>query len=300
MVLRLDLRPALDFDLRFLADLFNRSFEGYFVPVAESPEALAARLRYDSIDLSLSRVAFLCDDPAGIIYVAVRGWGCRVAGMGVVKEARRRGVGRRLMESALARSRAIGLRRMVLEVIEQNEPAVPLYRGLGFRTLRRLVGYRLEEPSEGPGGDVGRRDVEALAAVDPREVARRVAREADRDLPWQLAAETLAAYGPPVAGYHLEGKAFALVQDAADGTVAHALLVPGSHRRAGWGSRLVRALHAARGRRPWRIPARLPEDLAAGFLTSLGFHRTPLTQLEMHLELGPGPPGRGFRGVMPV
>lgn len=280
----LELRPALDFDLRFLADLFNRSFEGYFVPVAESAEGLAARLLYDSIDLSASRVAFLDDRAVGLIYVSVRGRGCRIAGMGVVPAARRHGVGRRLMTAAIARVRALGSGHMMLEVIEQNTPAVVLYRGLGFKSLRRLVGYEHHDPAVGID-EQSRRDAGLLEPADPGEVARQVIRSADGPLPWQLAAETLAAYGPSVRGFQLTGRAFALVQDPGDGAVvAHTLLVPRDHRRAGWGRRLVRALFSRYDGRPWRIPARVPEDLASGFLSRLGFERVELSQLEMRLD----------------
>ncbi len=277
----LRLRPALDFDVETLAELMTRSFEGYLVSVTETPTGLAARLRYDSIDLALSRVAVLEGRPAGIAWVGVRGWSTRIAAMGVIPEARRRGVGRRLIEDAVASTRALGFRYMVLEVIEQNTPAVALYRGLGFSDRRRLVGYELA--AEPVGLDDGsRRDAEAVAVADSREVGRLVAAEAKPDLPWQLAAETLATYGPSVCGYHLEGKAWALVQDSDAAVVLQALIVPRVHRRAGWGSRMLRALWLRHGKRPWRIPARVPESLGADSLTGVGYRRTELTQLEMY------------------
>jgi len=185
------------------------------------------------------------------------------------------------MEDAIASIRALGFRHMVLEVIEHNTPAVALYRGLDFRRRRRLVGY---EWNRGPAGldDRSRRDAAALTAADSREVGRLVAAEAEPDLPWQLAAETLAAYGPSVGGYHLEGKAWALVHDPGTAAVVlQVLIVPRAQRRAGWGSRLLRALWLRHGNRPWRIPARVPEDLGAGFFAGLGFERSRLTQLEM-------------------
>ncbi len=261
----------------------TRSFEGYFFPIRETPEALAARLRFDSLDLGLSRVAMLEERPVGVIWVAVRGSSTRIAAMGVVREARRGGIGRRLMEDAIARTRALGLNRMVLEVIEQNTPAVELYRGLGFQERRRLVGYELD--GEPAGLDDGvRDDVDALEAADSREVGRLVAAEAEPDLPWQLAAETLATYGPLVHAYHLDGKAWAVVQDPGSAAVTlQALIVPRVQRRARWGSRLMRALWLRHDQRTLKIPARVPEDLGGGFFTGLGFRQSRLTQLEMHL-----------------
>lgn len=281
----LHLRPALEFDLRCLADIFSSGFEGYFVPITESPEGLAARLRYDNIDLALSHVALLDERAVGVIFVAVRGWRCRIAGMGVAAEARRRGVGRRLMEVVVAQCRALGLRRMVLEVIESNEPALALYRDLGFETLRRLVGYDLRARSSQLSAQE-RRDAAALEAVDPGEVGRRIALEADGDLPWQLAAETFGARGTSLSGAQLHGKAFALVHDQGEGAVAlQVLLVPRAERRSGWGRRLFRALASRYDGRDWQVPARVPEGLAEPFLTSLGFTKSTLTQLEMVLRL---------------
>lgn len=50
----------------------------------------------------------------------------------VAPEARRRGVGRRLVEEGIERLRRAGVRRCLLEVRQGNEPARRLYAGLGF------------------------------------------------------------------------------------------------------------------------------------------------------------------------
>jgi ribosomal-protein-alanine N-acetyltransferase len=55
-----------------------------------------------------------------------------VAYVGVVPEARRRGVGRELMLHALVEARAAGVARLTLSVDARNQPAWALYRGLGF------------------------------------------------------------------------------------------------------------------------------------------------------------------------
>ena len=281
----IEFRPALDFDLAFLADLFNRGFEGYVVPVRESPRGLAARLRFDSIDLGLSRVAMLDDRAAGILFVSVRGWHCRIAGMGVVADARRQGVGRRLMAEAIQHCRLAGLRRMVLEVIEQNVPALSLYRDLNFVVEQRLVGYTRPASHSAPTAE-SRRDELALAEIDPRAVSRQIAIEADPDLPWQLAAETFGSPGLGLSGTRLDDKAFALIHDPGQGALAlEALLVRRRDRRSGWGGRLFHALSSRHQGRAWRIPARLPEDLAAPFFTRLGFERSPITQLQMRLAI---------------
>jgi ribosomal protein S18 acetylase RimI-like enzyme len=58
---------------------------------------------------------------------------CGVLGMGVSKEYRGIGIGKRLMDAALAHVKRIGLERVELEVYSSNLPAIRLYEGYGFK-----------------------------------------------------------------------------------------------------------------------------------------------------------------------
>lgn len=60
-----------------------------------------------------------------------------VAYVGVVPEARRRGVGREMMLRVLLEARAAGLARAVLAVDERNAPAWRLYTLMGFEEVER-------------------------------------------------------------------------------------------------------------------------------------------------------------------
>ncbi|MEP7210854.1 MAG: GNAT family N-acetyltransferase [Alphaproteobacteria bacterium] len=54
-------------------------------------------------------------------------------GMSVARDWRGRGVGRRLMQAAIAEARKWdGFRRIELDVVSWNEPAIALYESLGF------------------------------------------------------------------------------------------------------------------------------------------------------------------------
>lgn len=281
-VARLHFASARSLDLTGLAEVFSRAFVDYFVPVRDTPATLARRLRVDSIDLDLSRVILAAEEPVGLLYLAPRGWSCRIAGMGVVPEARRQGVGRDLLAAGVAMARQAGYRRLVLEVIEENLAARALYEAAGFRDRRRLVGFERDDtaaPHEAPRG--GRR----LVDLDPRHLAQRLG-ETSLELPWQLAAESLAALGPPARAYQLDEVAAALVEDPALGHMTLlALWVDPAHRRQGHGRRLVEALRDRFPRRHWRIPARIPQGLADDFLDRLGFAPLPLAQREMVLDL---------------
>ena len=64
-----------------------------------------------------------------------------VLAVGVLPEARRQGVGRRLVEHLLEAARASGGRRVLLEVARSNVAARQLYEGAGFRVFNVRRGY---------------------------------------------------------------------------------------------------------------------------------------------------------------
>jgi ribosomal protein S18 acetylase RimI-like enzyme len=69
----------------------------------------------------------------------------------VAADARGRGIGRRLMDEAIAWSTRVGIEKLVLSVYPHNEAAISLYRGFGFveegrlaRHSRKSYGYEDE------------------------------------------------------------------------------------------------------------------------------------------------------------
>jgi RimJ/RimL family protein N-acetyltransferase len=68
-------------------------------------------------------------------------------GLMVAAAARRQGVGRGLLEQAVAWARAAGVRKLELHVFPHNEPAIRLYEAFGFAR----EGYRKEQFRRGTG-----------------------------------------------------------------------------------------------------------------------------------------------------
>lgn len=77
----------------------------------------------------------------GAVVMAVGPFDAEIESLVVSSAARRRGVGKALIELAVARARAVGKERMLLEVREGNQAAVALYRRVGFNEDGRRADY---------------------------------------------------------------------------------------------------------------------------------------------------------------
>ena len=101
------------------------------------------------------------DDPEALI-AFVLAWHVadelHVLDVGTLPALRRRGVGRAMMEHALAYARAEKIRVLLLEVRRGNVPAIKLYRSLGFTALNLRRGYY---------SDNGEDAVEMILGLDP-------------------------------------------------------------------------------------------------------------------------------------
>lgn len=75
-----------------------------------------------------------------------------IQNVGVVPEHRGKGIGRALLLKALAGFALAGVRRVFLEVTARNEPAVRMYRALGFRCTRTT--YRAVPADAGVGAGI--------------------------------------------------------------------------------------------------------------------------------------------------
>jgi hypothetical protein len=207
--------------------------------------------------------------------------------MAIVPEARRAGIGRAAVLQLVADAKARKERAMVLEVIEQNSAAVELYRGCGFRAIRRLIGFSGPPPSklEQPPPD--------LVEVDLREVAEAVIRYGLPDLPWQTSGETIAQLTPPNIGYRLNSEGIreqgcawvALLNPGNPVVTFRGLIAESDAQGVGREAALLRAVMAKHpDKKEWRITETWPEELADVIIPA-GLPRTELTQWQMQCDL---------------
>lgn len=119
---------------------FNRSFEGYFVPMTHTTDSLQQLIEVNDISLPHSFVAVDNNRQlAGIVLMGIRGARGWIGGMGLAPQWRGRGLAAPLMRAALSEARSAGLASVALEVLAQNTPARRLYTSLGFVTTRSLA-----------------------------------------------------------------------------------------------------------------------------------------------------------------
>jgi ribosomal protein S18 acetylase RimI-like enzyme len=273
-------QPVAECTAAGVADALTKSFEGYVMPVNVTARGYERRFRPEHVDPFASYVYSRETGPVAVILVARRGWTSRIAAMAVAPEVRGRGLGRRIMQDAIDEAVERGDRSVLLEVFEHNTPAVRLYEGLGFRPVRRLVGYHHDSDGAAPEA------TKTLHDLDPLAFARVVAREGEPGLPWMLAAETLSGALSPTRAFHLDHRAYALIGDPEAAVVPLvALVVPRAHRRNGWGTSLTQALLARYPDKAWSIPQIVPEELAPTFFTRCGWELMYTNQLQMVLDL---------------
>lgn len=270
---------VLKFGLDETVQVLNHGFSDYFVPVQMDVSGFVHMAMVEGIDLTLSRIAMQDEGPVGVGLIARRGWTSRLAGMAVVPQLRRQGVGRWLMARLIEEAKERRDHFMELEVIEKNLPAIRLYENCGFEILRRLRSYRLEPAPEGAVLDI--------EEIDILKAARMVAAFGLADIPWQLSGESLAHTSPPSQAYQFDGAAVIISNPEAETIALRALAGARGIELETAVLGLLDGLFAKFTGKAWVVPALWPEESGA-VLEKIGFLPTELTQFQMRLSLKEG------------
>jgi len=107
----------------------------------EDPWDAAAFDRILALSGVFGYLAWPVGEPAGFILARDLGDEAEVLTLGVLPEARRRGVGRALIEALVWEVRRRALGSLVLEVAADNDTASRLYAGFGFLQVGRRPRY---------------------------------------------------------------------------------------------------------------------------------------------------------------
>lgn len=267
-------RPLNTLSMHEAADLFNRSFEAYVIPVQFTVDSFVTFVQRDHIDFDASQVLVSSGQLIGIALVTCRGKASRIGGFGIISEARQQGAGGWFVERLLEEGRRRGETQMYLEVITQNEAAVRLYEKHGFIRIRQLLGFKAEKPT-------GRTDAN-LEACDQALVLDMIRGYCLPDLPWQLDARTLQSVVS--FGHRLEN-AFTLTSNpGAESISFRTLVVSAPTRGQGQGVHLLEALFAKYPGKVWQVPTIFPEEMGSTFMRA-GMQPETLSQWQMVCKL---------------
>lgn len=188
---------------------FRDAFADYSMDASHvTEENLRLRGAKNGVDYAASVGAYDGDRLVGFLLVGLGPWrgepAAFDAGTGIVPAYRGRGLARRMFEHALPGLRARGVKRFVLEVLQDNARARRAYEKSGFAVTRELRCYTLDPAALPPAPLLSDAAVppapDLLPAAGPslfalREVDRRqvlaLAGEADWQPSWECSCEAV-------------------------------------------------------------------------------------------------------------
>lgn len=151
----MEIKNLADTDLETIVDCLNKSFAGYYVQMSSDPEYWKSRFRMARMDMQLSFGCFSQGNLVAFILTGVDTYeGLLTAyngGTGVIPEFRNQHLVDKLYEAAIPHFKTRGIRRCMLEVIEQNKRAIKVYERIGFYKTKFYHCFKgfLPEKNEG-------------------------------------------------------------------------------------------------------------------------------------------------------
>jgi len=132
-------------DVQTLRSCFNAAFKNYYTPIQLTREQFADKIITEAIDLKLSFGIFDGDELVGFILNGIDIAGNQKvtynAGSGILPEYRGYKLSYLLYEHSIKQLKEAGVTKIILEVIEQNIPAIKIYQHFGFVVTRKLNSY---------------------------------------------------------------------------------------------------------------------------------------------------------------
>jgi ribosomal protein S18 acetylase RimI-like enzyme len=139
-------------DLKKLHTTFLEAFSDYLVPIKLTGEQFQTKLLNEGVDLSISGGAFLDNKMVGIILHGRGNWNGQStaynAGTGVIPTFRGQGITLNLYSYLIPILQENGVESCLLEVMQQNVPAINVYKEAGYEIKRKLDCYKLSKSAK--------------------------------------------------------------------------------------------------------------------------------------------------------
>jgi len=132
-----------------LYQTFIEAFSDYALDMSQLTEqSLYNRGLKNGIDFESSVGVYANGKMIGFTMIGLDRWKNALAafdvGTGIIKSHRGRGIAQEMFRVAVPELRAQGVKKFVLEVLQENEPAIKAYQKTGFRITRELDCFKLD------------------------------------------------------------------------------------------------------------------------------------------------------------
>lgn len=139
-------QPLTELDRALLFRVFSAAFADYPIRVRLAYSRFSEMLDSNCFAPELSAGAFSGRRMVGLVLNGLRPYEGRMtaydSGTGVLPRFRGRGAAGQMLQSVCEPLRQAGASQYLLEVLTQNEPALRLYRRLGFRPTREFLCFK--------------------------------------------------------------------------------------------------------------------------------------------------------------
>lgn len=262
-----------------LTAIWNRCWRGYYYDMTYTPEHMRIWLHLGQVALQHSVAIFVDDQVAGFALLAIDGAEGWIAGTCIDPDYRRKGLFAPLMRTQLDLATRVGLKRVYLEVLEQNH-ARKVYQSVGFTRLRQLNIYRMKAESLAQMGldQINQRELWHAFQPVPFEAYIEFRHRAFFNPSWQRRENYLRRYNYALALTNAEGTAGILFA----GEKTDAPLLDTWSATADGAEAVITALLQRSG--GVLSLTNQPEDWIVAYLNGLGVDPSA-KQLEMCVEL---------------
>jgi ribosomal protein S18 acetylase RimI-like enzyme len=265
----MEILPLTGTPLDTLVTAFNDAFSDYAVKLTMTRVDLERMLTRRGYIAAASVGAFDGERLVGFTFNGIDGDVAYDSGTGVIPSRRRGGLARAMMERSFELTRHAGATRYLLEVLEVNDRAVALYRGMGLTETRRFQCWTYDSQRHGRFTELANAQLAELAAW------------CDVPLSWQNSLASLARATDPYVILGDERAAIVIFPYNGDVPL---LAVSRDHRRQGLGRALLDAA-ATRAAKTLRMMNIDDRDVGiAAFLETVGAKKLA-RQIEMVREL---------------
>jgi ribosomal protein S18 acetylase RimI-like enzyme len=134
----LEVQSLRDGQLETFVNVANQAFSDAFAYYDFEPATVnEVKQQMQMYDVSCKdvKIAYLNDHPVGYVYMIKDS----IAGIGVVKEHRKKGVGSALLIEGLRHLKSKGQKEVITAVNAENKPAVNFFRRHGFKEWKRNI-----------------------------------------------------------------------------------------------------------------------------------------------------------------